>query len=155
MGTVTERDTTQRQDQRLTTADLAAAATPREPQDMPEQREVREAAARGPDGNGMSQADGDARRGDEELAALFTPEVAGDFRSRWDAVQIAFVDDPGKAVRDADELVAQVMKSLAESFANERQRFESGMGEAGQATTEHQRVALRRYRSFFQRLLAL
>lgn len=153
MGTVTERDTEQRQDQRLSTADLAAAATPRQPQDMPEEpREVRE-APRGPDG--MSQADGDARRGNEELAALFTPEVAGGFRSRWDAVQIAFVDDPAKAVRDADELVAQVMKSLAESFANERQRFESGMGEAGQATTEHQRVALRRYRSFFQRLLSL
>jgi hypothetical protein len=77
------------------------------------------------------------------------------FRARWDAVQIAFVDDPAKAVRDADELVAQVMKSLADSFAGERARFEGETQQAGTAATESHRVALRRYRSFFQRLLSL
>ena len=102
----------------------------------------------------------DARTGEgqmqsEPLAALFAPEVAGDFQSRWDAVQIGFVDDPGEAVRKADELVAQVMKSLAESFANERERIESQLDQSDSESTENMRVALRRYRSFFQRLLSL
>jgi hypothetical protein len=91
----------------------------------------------------------------EQLAALFAGDVASDFRSRWDAVQIGFVDDPKQAVRQADELVAQVMKSLAESFSNERARFESEMEQGNSASTENLRVALRRYRSFFQRLLTL
>jgi hypothetical protein len=96
------------------------------------------------------------RREGEELAALFTPEMAEDFRSRWDGVQIGFVDDPRQAVRKADELVAQVMKNLTESFADERQRFEQGLNASdGGASTENMRVALRRYRSFFQRLLSL
>jgi len=59
-------------------------------------------------------------------------------------------------VQKADELVAQVMKNLAESFADERQRFEEQMSATdGGASTENMRVALRRYRSFFQRLLSL
>jgi len=49
----------------------------------------------------------------EELAPLFLPDVSKEFRARWDAVQIGFVDDPQRAVREADELVAQVMESLA------------------------------------------
>jgi len=36
-----------------------------------------------------------------QLAALFLPDVAKDFRSRWDAVQISFVDDPRLAVQQA------------------------------------------------------
>lgn len=91
----------------------------------------------------------------EPLAALFAPDVAGDFESRWDAVQIGFVDDPRDAVRQADELVAQVMKSLAESFANERERIENQLDASDSEATENMRVALRRYRSFFQRLLSL
>ncbi|HWP12813.1 MAG TPA: hypothetical protein VNN06_13390, partial [Ramlibacter sp.] len=91
----------------------------------------------------------------EQLAPLFTSEVAGGFRSRWDTVQIGFVDDPGQAVRQADELVAQVMKSLAETFAGERARLESQLEQSDSASTENLRMALRRYRSFFQRLLSL
>lgn len=91
----------------------------------------------------------------EPMAALFAPDVASDFESRWDVVQIGFVDDPRDAVRQADELVAQVMKSLAESFANERERIENQLDASDSEATENMRVALRRYRSFFQRLLSL
>ncbi|HSW22647.1 MAG TPA: hypothetical protein VLJ62_07765 [Burkholderiaceae bacterium] len=90
---------------------------------------------------------------DEQLAPLFSPGVAQDFRARWDATQISFVDDPRQAVQQADELVAQMMNSLAQSFADERAQLESRMNET--ASTENLRVALQRYRSFFQRLLAL
>ena len=91
----------------------------------------------------------------EQLAPLFVPDVATDFRTRWDAVQIGFVDDPAQAVRKADELVAQVMKSLAETFSNERVKLEGQVDQTDSASTENLRVALRRYRSFFQRLLSL
>ena len=92
---------------------------------------------------------------DDSLAPLFTSDAAREFRASWDAVQISFVDDPARAVREADELVAQVMKSLADSFATERTRFEDEVRQAGNASTESMRIALRRYRSFFQRLLSL
>jgi hypothetical protein len=90
-----------------------------------------------------------------QLAALFLPDVAKDFRSRWDAVQISFVDDPRLAVQQADELVAQVMKSLAETFSNERTKLEAKVDLTDKASTENLRLVLRRYRSFFERLLSL
>jgi hypothetical protein len=88
----------------------------------------------------------------EQLAPLFLPHAAQQFRSQWDEVQIGFVDDPVSAVRRADELVAQVMQNLAQTFSEERSRLDGDMNEGD---TEHMRVALRRYRSFFQRLLSL
>jgi hypothetical protein len=91
----------------------------------------------------------------ERLAPLFSAEAADDFRSRWDAVQIGFVDDPKQAVRQADELVGQVMHSLSETFANERSSLDAQMSQSDSASTENLRVALQHYRSFFQRLLSL
>jgi non-ribosomal peptide synthetase component F len=91
----------------------------------------------------------------EQLAALFPPHVAAEFRNHWDQVQIGFVDDPRRAVQQADELVAQVMKSLATSFAEQRARLEAGLGKGEEVNTENLRMALRGYRSFFQRLLSL
>ena len=99
---------------------------------------------------------------DEPLAPLFQAQEANDFRASWDTVQSGFVDDPQQAVHQADALVARVMNTLAESFAHERAKLESPLlsqldqGDQGEhASTENLRVALRRYRSFFQRLLSL
>jgi hypothetical protein len=92
---------------------------------------------------------------DAKLAPLFTQEAATDLRARWDTVQKSFVDDPGKAVHAADELVAQVTQSLAETFANQRSELEKGLDQAGAPTTENLRIALRQYRSFFERLLSI
>ena len=97
----------------------------------------------------------DVKSEDEQLTPLFLPDLAKDFRSRWDTVQRSFVDDPGQSVRQADELVAQVMKSLAETFSNERAKLEAQVDQTDKASTENLRVALRRYRSFFERLLSL
>jgi hypothetical protein len=97
----------------------------------------------------------DADAAPERLDPLFASNLAEDYRARWAAVQISFVDDPRRAVQHGDELVAQVMKSLAETFSDERARLESQLSETGEASTETLRVALRRYRSFFERLLAL
>ena len=132
----------------LSTADLVAAT--KSPQrDQPEATEapVETVTDRRDDMEAANQG--------EQLVALFTPDVASDFRNRWDAVQIGFVDDPHQAVQKADELVAQVMTSLAETFAKERSALEGFVKGTDQASTENLRVALRRYRSFFQRLLSL
>ena len=103
----------------------------------------------------MEKQDSLASSEDGPLAPLFLPDVSKDFRAHWDAVQIGFVDDPKRAVREAEDLVAQVMKSLAETLSKERAMLEGQVDHAEQASTENLRVALRRYRSFFQRLLSL
>jgi hypothetical protein len=101
--------------------------------------------------NTVAQAD---PNGEETiLAPLFAEDVASEFRSRWDAVQRGFVDDPKQSVRAGDELVAQVIKSLAETFSGQRAALEGD--QADRASTENLRLALRRYRSFFERLLSI
>jgi len=80
---------------------------------------------------------------------------AGEFRDRWRQVQSRFVDDPRAAVREADALVAETMQALAASFADERRNLEAQWSRSeGEAATEQLRQALRRYRSFFERLLS-
>jgi hypothetical protein len=69
-------------------------------------------------------------------------------------VQTRFVDEPRGAVEDADGLVANVMKQLAEGFAQERERLEAQWDRGEDISTEDLRIALQRYRSFFQRLLS-
>jgi hypothetical protein len=91
----------------------------------------------------------------ESLQPLFAADQAEGYRSRWIAIQSSFVDDPRGAVQAGDELVAQVLSELASSFAEQRQHFESQLGSSGAESTENLRVALRSYRSFFDRLLSL
>ena len=90
---------------------------------------------------------------DEDLGPLFSTQEADDLRARWDTVQVDFVDEPRQAVEDADRLVAATMKRLAEIFAEERQNLEKQWDRGDDVSTEDLRVALRRYRSFFSRLL--
>jgi len=86
---------------------------------------------------------------------LFSAGEAADFHSRWDAVQVSFVDEPRVAVQQADGLVAGAMKRLAEIFADERARLDEQWDRGGDVSTEDLRIALQRYRSFFGRLLSV
>ena len=92
---------------------------------------------------------------EEAPEPLFEQSALQDFRSRWGEIQTGFVDNPGGAVKQADELVAAVMKRLAEVFADERANLEQACGKGDDVSTENLRVALRRYRSFFDRLLSV
>ena len=92
---------------------------------------------------------------DEQATPLFSPEEAKDFRARWDAIQVGFVDEPRQAVRQADSLVAGAMKRLAEMFAAERAKLEGQWDRGDDVSTEDLRLALRRYRSFFGRFLSV
>jgi hypothetical protein len=73
---------------------------------------------------------------------------------QWKDIQAAFVDEPRKAVQDADALVAELMQRLAQKFASERERLESQWAGGQDVSTEDLRRGLRQYRSFFERLLA-
>jgi hypothetical protein len=86
-------------------------------------------------------------------STLFPENESKDFHKRWTDIQTGFVDEPRRAVERADELVAQVIKRLADSFAQERSRLEGQWGRGDNVSTEDLRVALQRYRAFFDRLL--
>ena len=86
---------------------------------------------------------------------LFAQNDTQDFRSRWEKIQNGFVDEPRKAVEQADELVASTFKRLGEVFATERHKLEAGWDKTDNVSTEDLRIALRRYRSFFDRLLSV
>jgi hypothetical protein len=73
---------------------------------------------------------------------------------RWKEIQAQFVDEPRSAVQDADALVADLMQRLARTFAAERAQLESRWASGEDVSTEDLRQGLRRYRSFFERLLA-
>jgi hypothetical protein len=92
---------------------------------------------------------------DQEAAPLFSSSEANDLRARWDAIQVGFVDEPRQAVEQADKLVAGTMKRLAEIFADERTKLEAQWDQGENVSTEDLRLGLRRYRSFFSRLLSL
>jgi len=88
-------------------------------------------------------------------APLFPSNELNDLRTRWKDIQTAFVDEPRKAVEQADSLVASAMKRLAEVFAQERSGLEQQWDRGDNVSTEELRVALQRYRSFFDRLLSV
>jgi hypothetical protein len=91
---------------------------------------------------------------DPESTQLLATNESGDFGRRWEEIQTAFVDEPRRAVEEADELVASVMQRLADGFARERERLEGQWSRGEDVSTEDLRVTLQRYRSFFRRLLS-
>jgi hypothetical protein len=107
-------------------------------------REARIDAAR------EERADADTSR----RAALFHDEEARGFRSRWDAIQTGFVDEPRAAVEQADALVAQVVARVVQVFGEQRTTLER-QWDRDRDSTEDLRVALTRYRAFFDRLLSV
>jgi hypothetical protein len=86
---------------------------------------------------------------------LLPADVVQDLRGRWGTIQAGFVDEPKAAVEQADELVAMAMKRLAEGFAEQRNTLEHQWDNGSKVSTEDLRVALRKYRAFFERLLAI
>lgn len=95
-----------------------------------------------------------AREGDGDREPLFTGPDAAGYRSRWSDIQATFVDEPRRAVEDADALVAELMQRLAQTFTDERSKLEQQWDREGDVSTEDLRVGLQRYRSFFDRLLS-
>jgi hypothetical protein len=100
--------------------------------------------------------DDDARPSSEGAAhePLLGGSETSSFTERWREIQVSFVDEPRESVGQADALVADLMQRLASSFAEERGRLEQHWEGGDDVSTEDLRVALTRYRSFFDRLLS-
>jgi hypothetical protein len=90
---------------------------------------------------------------DEQRRPLLADAELEGLRGRWSAVQVTFVDEPRGSVKEADALVAELMQRLAQTFSEERAVLESQWEQGDDVSTEDLRVALQRYRSFFDRLL--
>jgi hypothetical protein len=95
-----------------------------------------------------------AQEAPAEQVTPLMPDDA-DLRERWTRVQTAFVDDPRRAVEEADSLVADTMRRMSEVFSKERSTLEEQWRTGGQPSTEDVRLALQRYRQFFERLLSM
>ncbi|HEV7906773.1 MAG TPA: hypothetical protein VGP03_01405 [Pseudonocardiaceae bacterium] len=93
--------------------------------------------------------------GDDASAPLFTEDEVTRFRAEWRDLQADFVDSPQQAVQQADALVAQVMQTLAATFAEHKSTLEGQWSRGEEVQTEDLRLALRQYRSFFHQLLAV
>ncbi|MFF9510961.1 hypothetical protein ACF1BU_31080 [Streptomyces sp. NPDC014724] len=155
-------DTPQRDEGVLSTQDLTGArqgagdeapglaeASPKDPGDATAtDREGRE--------EGGGRASAGERRGAElvEENAPLLGEEQEKFRSRWQTIQGEFVDDPKNAVNAADQLVAETMQALATTFSEHKRGLEGQWRRGEGVATEDLRVALQRYRSFFNRLLS-
>lgn len=92
---------------------------------------------------------------DDERTALFEPARLSEFKGRWSEIQAGFVDEPRRAVQQADALVSDVIARIADSFGRERTQLEQQWDRGGDVSTEELRQALQRYRAFFSRLLTL
>ncbi len=134
------------QDERLSTADFIAGG------ESPEKRQQREAEERGRE---TRASGGRGAAMEPEAGPLLPSDFSGELRTRWDQIQTGFVDEPRAAVKQADELVALAMKRLAENFSEERTKLEQQWDRGDQVSTEDLRIALRKYRSFFHRLLSV
>ena len=156
----------------LTTADLAGRAEREEHQkDMVRVRDAAAASSGGApvrDENlrastaqtgyvaaGPAAAPARFPKTEERAGPLFATEEAKNYRAQWETVQVGFVDEPRRAVEQADHLVAEAIKRLAEVFADERQKLERQWDKGENVSTEDLRLGLQRYRSFFERLMSV
>ncbi len=138
----------------LTTSDLARAADESRSDERPEP----DAADVGGGGDAAeasrgSTATATGTAADETREPLLPSDQSERFTSRWQEIQAGFVDEPQQSVEQADALVADLMQRLAAIFSQEREQLEAQWAQGDDVSTEDLRVALMRYRSFFDRLL--
>ena len=95
------------------------------------------------------------KEGNEEAdGSLLPSDRTSEYRERWDGIQSRFVDDPRRSVEQADKLVIEVVQDLQTTFGSERRSLEDAWQRGDDVQTEDLRIALQRYRTFFDRLLA-
>lgn len=147
-------------DERLTTADIANSPRPAQISDAndagrdPNFPDLRKETAVALPDTTNDAANSSVTTGTDAHTPIFPESETRDLRARWDKAQSMFVDEPRKAVQDADALVASAVKRIAELFADERAKLEQQWERGDDVSTEDLRQALRRYRSFFDRLLS-
>jgi hypothetical protein len=103
-------------------------------------------------GTGTNNA---ANKREQEAVPLFGGDESRNLRSRWENLQVGFVDEPRRSVEQADQLVTEAINSLSKGFSTQRERLEQQWHHDQDVSTEELRLAFRRYRSFFERLLSM
>lgn len=106
-------------------------------------------------GHSMSRTEGMNGSHTGDHVALMAESEASGLRNRWNDIQSGFVDEPRRSVEQADSLVAETMQQLAKVFAAERSKLEEDWSRGSEVSTDDLRMALQKYRSFFQRLLTV
>lgn len=101
----------------------------------------------------LDQTQSESESSSEET--LFADDELAELRTRWASIQAEFVDNPKVCVEKADGLLAELIENLTSGFAVARSRLEQQWARGETASTEDLRVALRQYRAFFERLLAV
>jgi hypothetical protein len=139
-------------DRELSTRDLAET-TSEEP-DAASEPLARERGADEPDAAGPAEEQAHTEADSTEQEPLLSEADTNGFTARWREIQTGFVDEPRESVAQADALVADLMQQLAAGFSDERERLERQWDSGDDVSTEDLRVALTRYRSFFDRLLS-
>ena len=87
--------------------------------------------------------------------SLMPKDQTEEMRECWKRIQASFVDEPRKAVQDADQLVKSAVEQIEEVFRNHRSQMEQQWSGGKDISTEDLRLSLQRYRTFFDRLLSL
>jgi len=143
-----------RHDERHDDAADFGAGVGTEPRPEPEAETRTEARTEARSEQHTDASAGTAAPNDQDPERLVPRDRADAYSSRWDAVKGTFVDEPRRAVAEADALVGELLDDMERLFREQRSRLEHGL-DAEETSTEDLRVALRRYRSFFDRLLSL
>jgi len=109
-----------------------------------------DSSATGRDARADDKTTGRAPGADDARKPLFGQREAEEFHTRWRELAATFVDEPKAAVREAESLVGKLMDELKDHL-DEQKRSLSG----DRTDTEELRIALRRYRSLADQILAV
>lgn len=91
----------------------------------------------------------------DRLELCLDGAVIDELQSRWNSIQIEFVDQPRTSVEQAEALVAETTEKVARMLSEKRASLDGSWVNHENISTEDLRIALQGYRSFFNRLLSL
>ena len=102
------------------------------------------------------KSDAPLRPGDveETLIAFWDDKAIERFRGEWHEVKADFVDDPVAALTRAHDLITEAVDDLSEALLAERDQLDP-LRTTSTPDTESMRMAMRGYREFLDRILAL
>ncbi len=80
-------------------------------------------------------------------------EEIDELQSRWNSIQVEFVDEPRASVEQARALVAAALERIEQAFSDQRSVLDQLWINHEEISTEDLRIALQAYRSFLNSLL--
>ncbi|MBS2967051.1 hypothetical protein KGA66_28720 [Actinocrinis puniceicyclus] len=89
----------------------------------------------------------------DEPGPVLARQTADDLRERWRGIQAEFIDDPGRAVEDADRLVTDAARAFTTQLEERRHTLTSAWQQDGNKETEQLRLTMRHYRALVDQIL--